>query len=397
MSLYDPLILYIVLNLVCFIIIGITIITSKTNFKNIKAQKIFVIALTVLLIMNCVDTLYASMDMGKFKVSSLEFAYLIKNIYFVCGLLSGFFWFVYFEMTIKSAFSQNTKAIIYSGVLVLIGMVLLVVNRYTQFMFRISFNEDGTIFYERTSTLWFAIFYLCIYVYVFVSSARCFIFARQKEHYVEKQKFLFVGVISATPILFGILQLIFSGLPIVCAGLTLSTFNLYVYATADQVSNDNLTDLLNRKRALRSIEKTIKSKNEDGTLYVLLMLDLNNFKHINDKYGHLEGDNALKLASEALTKVSGMQKRKMIVGRFGGDEFIIGAHVDFLADVFNIKDSINEEIKKLSDANQKEYDLVFSIGYAIYSQELNTIKDLIEEADKMLYDEKIKIEGETRG
>ena len=87
----------------------------------------------------------------------------------------------------------------------------------------------------------------------------------------------------------------------------------------------------------------------------------------------------------------------MIVGRFGGDEFIIGAHVDFLADVFNIKDSINEEIKKLSDANQKEYDLVFSIGYAIYSQELNTIKDLIEEADKMLYDEKIKIEGETRG
>lgn len=396
MSVYNPLILYFVLNLVCFIIIGIVIITSKSNFKNIKAQKVFVIALVVLLIMISVDTLYAAMDMGKLKVPSIPFAYLIKNLYFVCGLLSGFFWFVYFEMTIKSAFSENTKSIIYSAILVLVGMVLLVVNRYTQFMFRISYNADGTISYERTSTLWFAIFYLCIYVYVFVSSARCFIFARQKEHYVEKQKILFVGAISATPILFGILQLTFSGLPIVCAGLTLSTFNLYVYATADQISNDNLTDLLNRKRALRNIEKTIKSKNDDGTLYVLLMLDLNDFKHINDKYGHLEGDNALKLASEALTKVSGLQKRKMIVGRFGGDEFIIGAHVDFLSDVFNIKDRINAELKNLTEANQKEYNLVFSIGYSVYNKELNSIKDLIEEADKMLYDEKLKIEGETR-
>ena len=213
MSVYNPLILYFVLNLVCFIIIGIVIITSKSNFKNIKAQKVFVIALVVLLIMISVDTLYAAMDMGKLKVPSIPFAYLIKNLYFVCGLLSGFFWFVYFEMTIKSAFSENTKSIIYSAILVLVGMVLLVINRYTQFMFRISYNADGTISYERTSTLWFAIFYLCIYVYVFVSSARCFIFARQKEHYVEKQKILFVGAISATPILFGILQLTFSGLP----------------------------------------------------------------------------------------------------------------------------------------------------------------------------------------
>ena len=297
-------------------------------------------------------------------------------------------------MNIKSKFSETGKSILYSSVLVLVGVILLLINRYTNFMFRIFITDKDTFIYERTSTLWFAIFYLCIYVYVFVSSARCFIFARKKEHYVEKQKFAFVGVIASTPIIFGILQLVFSRLPIVCAGLTLSTFILYVYATKDQVSNDNLTDLLNRKRALRGIERSIKSKPDENTLYVVFMVDVNNFKSINDKYGHLEGDKALILTAEALTKVSTMQKRKMIVGRFGGDEFLIGAHLDFESEIDIIKEQINSELKIASTS--KEYELVASIGYAIYSNELNSIKDLIDEADKRLYEQKILIEGNEK-
>lgn len=390
LTIYDPLILYFVLNLFCFIIVGITIITSKSNFKNSNAQKVFVIALSVLLFMILMDTLYAAIDMGRIKKITVEVAYLIKNLYFICGLLSGYFWFIYFEMTIKSKFSETGKSILYSSILVLVGVILLLINRYTNFMFRITIKDNGAIIYERTSTLWFAIFYLCIYVYVFFSSARCFIFARKKEHYVEKQKFAFVGVIASTPIVFGILQLVFSRLPIVCAGLTLSIFILYVYATKDQVSNDNLTDLLNRKRALRGIERSIKSKPDENTLYVVFMVDVNNFKSINDKYGHLEGDKALISTADALTKVSTMQKRKMIVGRFGGDEFLIGAHLDFESEIDIIKEQINSELKIASES--KEYELVASIGYAIYSNELNSIKDLIEEADKRLYEQKLLIE-----
>ncbi len=397
-SIYDPFVLYLVLNLFCLALVLITIVTSKRNFNNSGAQKVFVIALTVLTFMIIIDTLYAAIDMGRIKVTSVEVTYLVKNLYFICGLLSGFFWFIYFERVLKSKFSENNKSILFSSVLIIIGVILLIINRYTGFMFKMTISNDTNevIRYERTSTIGFTLFYCCIYIYVIVSVVRCFYYSRKKEHYVESQKYMVVGVLAFTPIIFGVLQLFYPRLPIVCAGLTLSTFILYVYATNDQVSNDGLTDLLNRKRALRSIERTIKLKLDESTLFVLFMVDLNDFKHINDEYGHLEGDQALITTAEALTKVSSNQKRKMIVGRFGGDEFLIGVTLDMEAEIDIIIEQINNELKLQSDVINKGYTLSASIGFAIYSNKLNTIKDLIEEADKKLYESKEACGEKTR-
>ncbi len=397
-QMYDPFVLYLVLNLFCLILDLITIFTSKRNFNNSGAQRVFVIALAVLTFMIIIDTIYAAIDMGRIKVTSVEAAYLFKNLYFVCGLLSGFFWFIYFEKVLKSRFSENSKSILYSSVLIFIGVILLIINRYTGFMFKMTISnaENQVIKYERTSTLGFATFYLCIYIYVVVSVVRCFYYSRKKEHYVESQKFILVGILASTPIIFGVLQLLYPRLPIVCAGLTLSTFILYVYATNDQVSNDNLTELLTRKRALRSIERSLKLKLDDSTIFVMFMVDLNNFKSINDEYGHLEGDNALIATAEALTRVSMDQKRKMIIGRFGGDEFLIGVNLDLEAEIDIIIEQINNELRLQSEKMNKGYNLSASIGYAIYSNELNTIKDLIEEADKKLYEAKEVIGENTR-
>ena len=393
MLLYDPLVLYSVLNVFGLIILLITIITSSSNFKNANAHRVFVIAILVLMVMFVFDTLYAAIDMGRIKGASINITYIIKNLYFAGGLFEGYFWFIYFEMTIKSKFSKNNKAIIFSSFFVFVGILMLIINRFNQYMFKIHNDTvDGSIIYDRTSIIGFTFFYFCIYAYVVVSSVRCFIFARRKEHFVERQKYAFVGFIASTPIPFGILQLIYPKLPLVCVGLTLSTIILYVYATKDQVSNDNLTDLLNRKRVLRGIERSLKLKSDDGTLYVVFMVDINNFKHINDTYGHLEGDSALICAAEALTKVSMTQKRKMIVGRYGGDEFLIGAHLDHEYEIEVVKDQINNELRIQKENKNKEYDLISSIGHAIYSSELNTIKDLIEAADKALYESKVECE-----
>ncbi len=398
MAIYDPFVLYLVLNLFCLAIDFIVIFTAKRNFNNSKAQNVFTVALAVLIFMTIIDTIYAAMDMGRIKNLSVNTAYLVKNLYFICGLLSGFFWFVFFERVLKSKFSENDRSIMFSSVLVIVGVILLIINRFNGFMFKMYISDYQTeiIRYERTSTLGFTAFYFCIYIYVVVSTIRCFYFARKKEHYVESNKYMLVGFLAATPIIFGLLQLFYPRLPIVCAGLTLSTFILYVYVTNDQISNDNLTDLLTRKRALRSMERTIKLKFDDSSIFVLFMIDLNDFKNINDKYGHLEGDCALKAIAEALTKVSNNQKKKMIVGRFGGDEFLIGASLDLEAEIDIIIEQINNELKLQSDKINKGYELSASIGYAIYSPELNTIKDLIEEADKKLYEAKEAFGEKTR-
>ena len=125
------------------------------------------------------------------------------------------------------------------------------------------------------------------------------------------------------------------------------------------------------------------------------MMDLNKFKDINDKYGHLEGDKALIYTSEVLTKIANKQK-KMFVGRFGGDEFLLAASLDNESEILNIIEQIKKELLAQKEKYNTEYELTASIGYAIYNKELNNIKDLIEEADKKLYEEKENLKKNSR-
>ena len=172
----------------------------------------------------------------------------------------------------------------------------------------------------------------------------------------------------------------------------LSVFLLYCYATNDQVSNESLTGLMTRKRSLREIERAMKAK-EENSMYVLFLLDLNDFKPINDRYGHLEGDNALRYTAEALSKVASFQKKKAIVGRYGGDEFVFGVSVEMEAEIDIIKEQIRSELSLIKEKYNTEYQVSACIGYAIYTKEANNIKDLFDEADKRLYQHKEKVKS----
>ena len=130
----------------------------------------------------------------------------------------------------------------------------------------------------------------------------------------------------------GVLQFIYPRLPIACAAISITTLYLYLTWVDQLISLDPLTGLNNRKQLTHTFNNLSKS-HEDQDKIRLYLIDVNHFKQINDTYGHLEGDKALVITAEALTKVSTMQKRKMIVGRFGGDEFLIGAHLDFESEI----------------------------------------------------------------
>ncbi len=83
-----------------------------------------------------------------------------------------------------------------------------------------------------------------------------------------------------------------------------------------EAEHDSLTGLLNR----RSFDKDIQKLHDSGLPYALLMCDIDNFKHINDTYGHLVGDQVLKEVGEILTTYVRKGTRSY---RYGGEEFII--------------------------------------------------------------------------
>lgn len=146
---------------------------------------------------------------------------------------------------------------------------------------------------------------------------------------------------------------------------------------------DKLTGIYNKTSGTEIMHKYLNAK-DDGIYYVLLFIDLDKFKYINDNFGHLEGD-------DILSKVGSVIKSNCRVGdiavRFGGDEFLV--MLKNISDVSLAKkkaDLIATEITRISYG--KEYSSTCSIGGFITNT--RDLEKSMENADKALYEVKNK-------
>ena len=150
-------------------------------------------------------------------------------------------------------------------------------------------------------------------------------------------------------------------------------------------NKDPLTRLYNRKILYNYIEKVWIKKN---SLFTLIFIDLDNFKPINDNFGHEEGDKVLKKVANILK--DNFREDDFII-RFGGDEFIILLGLKN-KDISRIRKKINFLRKKL-EKKLRKYNLSFSYGIAVYPQDGKELSALLEKADMEMYKEKKKRKG----
>ncbi len=149
---------------------------------------------------------------------------------------------------------------------------------------------------------------------------------------------------------------------------------------------DTLTGCLTRGYGLALLEQQIKIANRKKTPILLLYLDVDNFKDINDTYGHAEGDMVLK---EVATLFKSTLREVDIVCRIGGDEFLLIFPDSSLKDTSLIKERINKRLKKLNENLNKPYKISFSIGFSVYDPANPvSIEKLIKIADAGMYKEK---------
>ncbi|MBR4754163.1 MAG: diguanylate cyclase, partial [Lachnospiraceae bacterium] len=147
---------------------------------------------------------------------------------------------------------------------------------------------------------------------------------------------------------------------------------------------DRLTGLFNRSAAAFEIEERIIEYPD--SLHGLMLINIDYFKSINDKYGHRQGDKALKEIGEIIQK----QFRNCdVVGRMGADEYV-AFMVDIPdMDVLTIKaDNIISTINKLKTESGVYSEITVSIGIAYYSKDGKTCEDLFQKADAALFEAK---------
>ena len=153
--------------------------------------------------------------------------------------------------------------------------------------------------------------------------------------------------------------------------------------------HDGLTDLLNHKSFVERFKLEIKRAERYDEKIVLIILDLDKFKRINDNYGHLFGDFVLKESAKILK--NGFRTIDL-VARYGGEEFAVVLLNTSKSKSF---DSIKRIIQNLSNYNfQKDNiheKMTFSAGLAEFPINGKTISELISFADKAMY--KVKRNG----
>ncbi|MGI9271774.1 MAG: diguanylate cyclase domain-containing protein [Woeseiaceae bacterium] len=153
--------------------------------------------------------------------------------------------------------------------------------------------------------------------------------------------------------------------------------------------SDPLTGVLNRRGFERDASKRLTESADDAT-GALLFIDLNDFKVINDSFGHEIGDQLLTIAAQRLRK---SLRSCDIIGRPGGDEFV-ALVPDVTADVADkLARRLAIALEEPYRIGSEKHDCAASIGLALYPENANTLTGLMREADQAMYRAKARCRG----
>lgn len=150
--------------------------------------------------------------------------------------------------------------------------------------------------------------------------------------------------------------------------------------------NDSLTGIPNRNSFMPYASKQLLAAQRSGQKVALCYIDLNDFKEINDNYGHNAGDVALLHVAKA---ISSAIRESDMVARMGGDEFVVLlAGVQDVDDTIRTVDEIQQAIARPIHFEGRELVVTASVGVAIYPEDGEQIDALISKADTAMFKDK---------
>ena len=156
-----------------------------------------------------------------------------------------------------------------------------------------------------------------------------------------------------------------------------------------RAENDMLTGVLNKKTMEGKVVKALAEPEKDGNChYIFFMVDLDNFKNVNDKLGHIYGDTAIVDTANCLSAIF---PNNAYVGRLGGDEFAVCVKYDAF-DKESLISYIKKKADKICEANRRTYvngaisvGISSSVGIAVAPDFAQDFKTLYQMADQALY------------
>ena len=241
------------------------------------------------------------------------------------------------------------------------------------FYFENGIYYRGPFFFIRAGFMLLFIFMLLVYALVF------------NKHIMSEYKTA-VLFLPALSFIGALLQIFIANIDCTYAGISLGCLILFFYYQSRDVNIDYLTGVLNRRGLDIKMQDMVKSSISSGKDFTAVMMDVDNFKDINDSMGHEEGDKAIKIIADILVDTFG---RSATIGRFGGDEFCVITDEMDMNQINEKIDEVRSQVEKQSARNNWPQGVGISCGFQSYNHDSSlTAKQFQELIDKLMYVEK---------
>ena len=373
-------VLYLMVSIIC---ITVTIVLLIKNNRSLSLayslnRTILNIFLVVSLVFYTSDILYGITN-GKTNSFLVAIDWVASYLYLFSAAVLSYLWLAYVLLIFveekgEHSYKIKKKFIIAIQILAIPVLFAMIIFLVPSLFFEILPSGDF-----KSGPLYFLI-YVFVGTYVLGAMIFSFICSLTSHSYYNRKINMMVALFPLPLIASIVLQYIFKSVPIVNYGLIVFVL-LTVSITSDYRSSlDDLTGLSNRNQFILYYEGLARKRTADIPYYIA-MIDVDNFKRINDTFGHLTGDEVLNGVASILLTMS----KNVFPARYGGDEFvaIITGDASYKASTF--EDVLRERI-----ACELKFDfpLAVSIGIVSFNPQKEALDLALQKADRILYDEK---------
>ena len=368
---------YVTSNIVGCIIFGIMLAHDRLSIDKQEKQLKYDHALIAFMLYFLSDAIWSGVDSGVFPVNT--FTVLTTNFmnFFIMTVITSR-WLMY-AMTVEQLPIRNKRT---TKILILIPFIVSVIGVVITYIFAPDLLLDENL---KNTKLYDAYLVSIPYIYIIAAIIYAMKKAIREKNPIEKKNHLYIGLFPIMVLVAGLAQIILMPqLPVFCFSCTILMLIYYIQSMDAQISIDPLTRLNNRGQLIRFVSQS-SNLNIDGRKTFVIMMDINDFKMINDTYGHDEGDNALIIVAGSLTSALQNHSFPTFLGRYGGDEFVLIVHPVTEDEMKELLSEIREcIIQKCIDEN-KPYILSIGIGFDEFLGGQDTFSECMQRADSKLY------------
>lgn len=376
---------YIQTDVLSLVLLAITLKHSRIIGKTISAtQRLFGI-LILAAMTTALSDMVACIVRGQVFPGARFLIHLSNMIFFESITVIAGTWCIYVFQKTGTLFSARTRMLLMIPFILI--SVVIVTNPLTGFVFTI----DSENLYVRGSGV--LLHWICSWFYFIYASGFLIFKMRKESSSLRRSEMKPMLHFVIAPGIAAIIQMAFYGISSSLSGILISIVMICLNLQESLISTDELTGINNRKQLSHFIENSIVRYNMREVL--VIMMDINNFKKINDNYGHLSGDNALVITAHALRRVCEKCSLSLFLCRYGGDEFVMIGTSTPGFDPNTLRSSIQEELALGAKAEALPYPLEVSIGIvsgACESQE--DFEHYLRMADEAMYDDKKRLSKE---